>query len=119
MVIFYGGSAFSSSSTGANANTLQNAGTNVISAVSLARANGTAVTDLASLTTNNYLQDAPSLPSGVGAATLVGGIYQVAGVPADVCAKVNSNLGVTQAADVASSTSKMGCAADGTFFARG
>lgn len=119
MVIFYGGDAFTSSSTGAHANTLQNAGTNVISAVSLYKAeNGSAPATLAALTPS-YLKDSPATAgAATGAQSFDGVTYSVAGVSDEVCAKINTNLGVTPA-DLTSN--KMGClvgtADDNTFFA--
>ena len=73
MVIFYGGDAFNGGSIGAQANTYQNAGTNVISAVQLARADAFAYTDLASLHSDtnpdaDYLKELPTLPNSTGMA---------------------------------------------------
>ena len=132
MVIFYGGDAFNGGSIGARANTLQNAGTNVISAVQLYRGE-TGDNDLSSMPDNDgstdlsigdlapsYLKEAPAL-AGLGTAeTFTATAYSVEGVEAEVCAKVNENLGVTGSATAADA--KMGCTqadvdTDGTFFA--
>lgn len=117
MIIFYGGSAFNAGSTKAQANTLQNAGTNVISAADLALANGdtAATASVAALSTGGYLKAAPSLPGTLtGDVDASGKYYEVASVPADVCAAVNSNLKVTAGAV---GDSKMGCSTDSTFYA--
>jgi len=126
MVIFYGGDAFNSGSIGAQANTLQNAGTNVEAAATLFKtenaedaltvSGGAADSDLVA---GGYLKESPAL-TGVGTANLdiSGGVFQVSNVSGEVCAKVNENLGQ----DGTPST-KMGCtpgatAADpGTFYA--
>lgn len=128
MVIFYGGNAFNSGTVGAQANQLQNAGTNVVSAVQMFKAeNATAPANVAELLTvgvgGAYLDELPALPEG-----LTGGeyapatkLYTVDGVSDEVCARVNGNLDVdTQPADTSAPATlpKMGCAADGTFFAR-
>jgi hypothetical protein len=133
MVIFYGGDAFNAGSVGARANTLQNAGTNVLSAVQLARADGKLVSGL-TLTTlqasagtdDNYLKEMPSFasvnPTTAPVADLTTGVFTVTNVPDAVCRRVNKNLGLG-VADLAQSTSvKMGCAtgtsgAVGKFFA--
>ena len=126
MVIFYGGDAFNAGSVGARANTLQNAGTNVLSALQLAKADGKLAANitLANLQSgtgdDNYLKELPSF-AGVNASiasadvTLdTGRVFKVAKVPAAVCARVNKNLGVTGPASAptaaAPGTIKMGCA---------
>jgi hypothetical protein len=134
MVIFYGGDAFNAGSVGARANTLQNAGTNVLSALQLAKADGKVASTLtiANLQSgtgdDNYLKELPSFASvnsKIANATDVGldtgRVFTVAKVPAAVCARVNKNLGVASPAAVptaaAPGTIKMGCfsvAADGT-----
>jgi hypothetical protein len=118
MVIFYGGDAFNGGSIGAQANTYQNAGTNVISAVQLAKADAFAYTTLASLHSDtnpdaDYLKELPTLPNSSGMA-LSGKVFSVTvggDQAAKVCARINKNLkltadgtGVTQ-----STTVKMGC----------
>lgn len=126
MVIFYGGDAFNAGSVGARANTLQNAGTNVLSAVQLYK--GTEAknpADIAALIPL-YLKEQPAL-GGVttGAATYVIDSdlvaagetpqYTVAGVSTEVCDRVNTNLGRTVTTDKAG---KMGCdTTDKVFFA--
>lgn len=117
MVIFYGGDAFNSGSIGAQANTLQNAGTNVESAATLYKtenaADAAAVADLVS---GGYLKEAPAL-TGVGTLSddISGGAFTVTGVSDEVCVKVNENLSVAPAAV---GDTKMGCVeASGTFFA--
>ena len=132
MVIFYGGDAFNAGSVGARANTLQNAGTNVLSAVQLARADGKLVSGLtlANLQSgtgdDNYLKEMPSFASvnssAAPVATLASGILTVTNVPDDVCKRVNKNLGLGTGAVAQATTIKMGCAtgtsgAVGTFFA--
>ena len=135
MVIFYGGDAFNAGSVGARANTLQNAGTNVLSAVQLARADGKPVSSIDALTDltgtagtdNNYLKELPSFASvnsAIGASDVVitDGNLTIAKIPDAVCRRVNKNLGLGTGA-VVSSGNKMGCVAaatgtaDGTFFA--
>lgn len=126
MVIFYGGDAFNGGSIGAQANTLQNAGTNVISAVQLYRGE-TGDNDLSDVTlatlSPNYLKEAPAVGAigtpGTDFVTNGGGdqFFTVTGVEDDVCVKINSNLGVAQPTDIDGAVGKMGCAADGTFYA--
>ena len=138
MVIFYGGDAFNSGSTGAAANTVQNAGTNVVSAVQMVRAETgaapavTGANDAARFTSfvaltgtgGSYLKEAPSLPTGYASGMATTGQYIVTGVPADVCTRINANLkltGVTSA--TAGTSSKMVCVPNatagspGTFYA--
>ena len=126
MVIFYGGDAFNSGSIGAQANTLQNAGTNIESAATLYKVeNATAPASLSDLTTvgadgESYLKEAPAL-TGVGTAStdLSGGLFTVTGVSPEVCAKVNENiLGDGYTAPAAAGDTKMGCVeTSNTFFA--
>ncbi len=109
MVIFYGGDAFSSSSTGALANTLQNAGTNVISAANLYRAeNGTQAANLAALAPR-YLKDVPAVSNAGTTPAFDGatGFFTVQGVADTVCDKINENLGVPLDNEVGDH--KMGC----------
>lgn len=113
MVIFYGGDAFNGGSIGARANTLQNAGTNVLSAVQLYKGErGATPTSVADLTPN-YLKEVPAL-GGVTAATPTfdGVQFAVTGVALDVCEKVNTNMG--RAAQETSEAGKMGCAYNAT-----
>lgn len=148
MVIFYGGDAFNSGTVGAQANQLQNGGTNVVSAVQMFKAEtANAPTNLAALQVAGpngaYLDEAPALADGQtaalvsqagvdpdGAGPLVAPqrqIYTVTGVPEQVCARVNTNLDVTPPATLADATTtgpKMACIPgaaagdDGTFYAR-
>lgn len=124
MIIFYGGDAFNSGSVGAQANTLQNAGTNVLTASQMFyadhRADPTKVSDLTAANANGdgdaYLDSTPSLQGVTGAKAvdgLDGGFYTVTGVSTEVCAKVNRNLGISP---TAIGEGKMGCSA-GTFYA--
>ena len=118
MVIFYGGDAFNSGTVGAQANTLQNGGTNVISAVQMYKAEtATAPTSLANLTAvgpnGAYLSEAPALPTGL-VATFAANAWTVTGVATDVCTRVNKNL---KNPAVLAGTEKMSCDA-GTFTAR-
>ncbi|MFZ3481740.1 hypothetical protein [Sphingomonas sp. 3-13AW] len=124
MVIFYGGDAFNAGSIGAQANTLQNAGTNVISAVQLQRAEtGTANSgDLDGLVTGKFLAEAPSV-EGIGLLSkdISSGVFTIALDPvgdanADaVCARVNKNL--KRDASIGKD-GKMGCdTTDNVFFA--
>ena len=131
MVIFYGGDAFSSGSVGAQANTVQNAGTNVVSALQMYRAEtGSVPTDLtlAQLTTTNngsgtYLDEEPALPGNLADSLSGGRQYQVAAVPANICKRINANLKVATAPTAPTTGVKMACAlattdaATGTFFA--
>jgi len=133
MVIFYGGDAFNSGSIGAQANTYQNAGTNVISALQLAKADAAVYTTVESLhdTTGtnpdaDYLKELPSLPNGtVGALSASGGSQYVVTLTgadaAKVCVRINKNLKLTTAQiDSAKAapvtTLKMGCSTDVTKF---
>lgn len=129
MVIFYGGDAFNAGSIGAQANTLQNAGTNVISAVQLQKAetgvgHSATVAALAPL----YLKEVPAL-TGIGTpvekTAADGGdlsteSYRVTLGTDDngkaVCKRVNKNL--KKAEDSVGFAGKMGCdTATGVFFA--
>jgi len=122
MVIFYGGDAFNSGTVGAQANQLQNGGTNVVSAIQMYKAErASAPTTFAQLTTAGpngaYLDELPALtgtqnaslvdqpafdPDGAGPLPTVPGrqLYTVTGVPGQVCARINTNLGVTGPADL-------------------
>lgn len=125
MVIFYGGDAFNSGSVGAQANTYQNAGTNVISAAQLAAADAVAF----DLTPGRYLKEAPALPNGAtgtleGTAPNISYEVPVAGDQAEeVCARINANLKLDAATVTALETAgnrngKMGCnSGDSVFFA--
>jgi predicted acyltransferase len=119
MVIFYGGDAFNAGSVGARANTLQNAGTNVLSAIQLYRADGklvsaiTSTNDLMGAGDANYLKEMPSFssvnPDTAPVATTVGSVFHVTNVPDAVCARVNKNLGLGTGAISEATTIKMGC----------
>lgn len=127
MVIFYGGDAFNGGSIGAQANTYQNAGTNVISAVQLAKADGqvnvsamTSLDDLKSETdpSKDYLKEVPTL-NEAGAVTFNGSQFTAVVGGADaakVCARINKNLKITTAPTAVVTTVKMGCATTGTIF---
>ena len=122
MVIFYGGDAFNSGSVGAQANTYQNAGTNVIAAVQLAKADAqdlsavATVADLVAIKTGAYLKESPALPDGSVTslnssrftAEVTGGV--------DVCARINENLknGMVGTEATATAGKKMGCFTDAT-----
>lgn len=134
MVIFYGGDAFNSGTTGAAANSLQNAGTNVISAISIYRGEKGSVTglDLNGLTSATCtaggacLKEQPTVPQTVAGAgnapvqTVAGGQYTVTNVDRLVCARINTNLRIGTAPTAVNTTAKMGCAlpttGNGTFF---
>ena len=132
MVIFYGGDAFNSGSIGAQANTLQNAGTNIESAATLYKVeNATAPASVGALTAvgadgESYLKEPPAL-TGIGTAGADfdpagdGSVYAftVTGVSEEVCAKVNENvLGDGYTAPTAVGDTKMGCVeTSNTFFA--
>ena len=148
MVIFYGGDAFNSGTVGAQANQLQNGGTNVVSAVQMFKAEtASAPTSFAQLTTAGpngaYLDELPALATGQtpalvnqtgvdpdGAGPLqapIRQLYTVTGVPAQVCARINTNLRVPAPTNLAGAVAgaKMACipGADadedpGTFYAR-
>ena len=118
MVVFYGGSAFEDGSVGAQANTLQNAASNVQSASSMFRmTTGAAPTAMTDLTTGGQYLSAPPSVEGVtaGTATISSGYYEVTAVPAEVCLKVNQNVGVNDDAatvtniPTARPTAKVGC----------
>lgn len=121
MIIFYGGDAFNSGSVGAQANTLQNAGTNVLTASQMFYADSrTDPTSVAQLLAPNadgdaYLDSAPSLQgvTGASAGAINAGKFEVTGVSDEVCAKVNRNLGIT---GTPTGAEKMGCLT-GTFYA--
>ncbi len=126
MVIFYGGDAFNSGSVGAQANTYQNAGTNVISAVQMYKAEtAKSPANLTALSEDNgsgkYLDEQPALPEGI-VGTLASDTYTVAEVPGNVCVRINKNLKNTTV-PTATTDAKMGCIpgadvdADGQFFA--
>jgi len=126
MVIFYGGDAFNSGSIGAQANTLQNAGTNIESAATLYKVeNATAPTSVSQLTTvgadgESYLKESPALTGiGVTDGDLSTGSFVVTGVSDEVCAKVNENvLGEGYTAPTAIGDTKMGCVeTSNTFYA--
>lgn len=119
MVIFYGGDAFNSSSTAADAVTVQNAGANVIAAIHLVKAetgsnpqiaaanDAERFTAFAAMSGVNgrYLKDAPTLPAGyVQNLDLAGKVYTVFGVADDVCARINVNLKVSGATWMSSPT---------------
>jgi hypothetical protein len=126
MVIFYGGDAFNAGSIGAQANTLQNAGTNVISAVQLSRAeSGLQFSGkVADLVAGKYLKEVPSL-TGIADASVttdedIDGTNYVVSLGSNanadaVCARVNKNLKLTVAP--ALGATKMGCATGNVFFA--
>lgn len=123
MVVFYGGSAFEDGSTGAAANTLQNAGTNVITAHSMYKmSEAGSAASLADLTPV-YLSEAPSV-AGLGTAStdISTGYYEVTGVSAEVCDAVNDNLGLGATPATRPAATKMGCYNDAstgeTFFAK-
>lgn len=143
MVIFYGGDAFNSGTVGAQANQIQNAATNIVSAVQMYKAeNALPPGGLPELTTKTnrpngaYLDELPALPGSLtGSLEFENNrqIYVVATVPASVCARINTNLRVNPAiaataaaaktAAVNDSAPKMACyptaiAAEGTFIAR-
>ena len=113
MVIFYGGDAFNSGSIGAQANTLQNAGTNVISAVQMYKAeNAKTPAGLTDLTTDGpngaYLDETPALPGSVSSA-YANGVLTLSGVTNEVCLRVNKNLKLTAAPADVDGVKKMGC----------
>lgn len=127
MVIFYGGDAFNSGSIGAQANTLQNAGTNIESAATLYKVeNAEAPDSVSDLTAvdpvsgESYLKESPAL-TGIGATDgdLSTGSFVVTGVSDEVCAKVNENiLGDGYTAPTAIGQGKMGCVeTSNTFYA--
>lgn len=127
MVIFYGGDAFNSGSTGALANTVRNASTNVVSAVVLYKAeNAGANPTMANLTdSDKYLKGTPTIPNlGNGnppqTMSTVSGrtMYTVWYVGTAVCDRLNADLGVTYAqagtsapTTITASTPKAACAA--------
>lgn len=128
MVIFYGGDAFNSGTVGAQANQIQNAGTNLVSAGQMFRTENpawpTAVTNLTTAGTNGaYLDELPALPQGVtlttatqGTGTLTGRLYQITNVPIAVCNRINSNLRLNPApAAVANVAATLTSASAGTF----
>lgn len=145
MVIFYGGDAFNAGSVGAQANTYQNAGTNVISAVQLAKTDAASFATIEALQAGLYLDEAPSLPEGAVGSIVLGtpsvpavigtgtpaapefpavpgtpDLYTVA-VTGDqddaVCARINENLKLPATPSALGVGGKMGCF-NNTFFAR-
>lgn len=143
MVIFYGGDAFNSGTVGAQANQIQNAATNISSAVQMFKAEQARTpTSMAELTTTTnrpngaYLEEVPALPASLSG--LMGFdnnrlIYWIENVPAQTCARINSNLRVSPAvaatgaaarnAATTSGAAKMACyptavGAAGTFVIR-
>lgn len=137
MVIFYGGDAFNSGNVGAQANTVINAGTNVVSGVVMYQAHTGKFPDFpgpshqerlaqfAALEDGAYLKSVPSLPSPISQGLLTAAAYYYAtAVPDAVCARININLknGVV-APGTDGKTKKMMCvpsgtSAPGTFYAR-
>lgn len=136
MVIFYGGDAFNSGTVGAQANQIQNAGTNVVSAAQMYRAErAVRPTSLEQLTdpanagpAGVYLDERPALPIGANNTQLVQTLsataYTITGVPTAVCDRINRNLGVTLGAPAGDppvaapvGNPKMSCVG-GTFTAR-
>ena len=146
MVIFYGGDAFNSGTVGAQANQIQNGGTNVVSAVQMFKAEravdpvsfggglATPISGLAALQQSGangaYLDEAPARADGqaaqlVNAGTPTRQVYVVTGISEQVCDRINTNLDVTPptvlAAGVAATAAatgspKMACYADGADF---
>ena len=124
MVIFYGGDAFNSGTVGAQANQIQNAGTNVVSAAQMFRAERavrpTSIAQLsdASGPAGAFLDELPALPTDEDgnplAQALTGTAYTVTGVSAAVCDRINRNLGNPA---TLTGGEKMSCAA-GVFTAR-
>lgn len=129
MVIFYGGDAFNSGTVGAQANQIQNAGTNVVSAAQMYRAErAVRPTSLAQLTdpalagpAGVYLDEQPALPAGASGTPLTQALtaaaYTVSNVPTAVCDRINANLGVQLNEGAVVGTPKMSCVG-GTFTAR-
>lgn len=106
MVVFYGGTAFEDSSTEATANSLQNAGANVLAASDMYQFDhGRLPMNLGDLTNNGrYLSAEPDIVGfhanhnfEIHSATHRN--YAVFPVPQDVCLKVNQNVGVNDDGD--------------------
>jgi hypothetical protein len=121
MVIFYGGDAFNAGSIGAQANTYQNAGTNVISAVQLAKAEVAPSASFADLIAGDYLDEEPALPSdavtSLSATQFTATVVSSSVANADlVCDRINANLrnGLVGDEDIATVDAKMGCVTAGT-----
>ncbi|MAM36994.1 MAG: hypothetical protein CL949_00475 [Erythrobacter sp.] len=122
MVVFYGGTAFEDSSTEATANSLQNAGANVLAASDMYQfENGRLPSTLDDLTNNGrYLAAEPDIVGfqanhnfEIHSSTHRN--YAVFPVPPEVCLKVNQNVGVNdnddEVADIPNgrSPNKVGC----------
>lgn len=127
MVVFYGGDAFSSGTLGADANMIQNAGTNVASATQMYRAEkGGYPTDLTQLLDGTgisgaFLDSIPAVPAPATVESAIGTDrkFLVNAVPTAICTRINKNLKVgTQPATVALATAKMSCTTTGVFVAR-
>ena len=124
MVIFYGGDAFNSGTVGAQANQIQNGGTNVVSAVQMYKAErATAPTGIPQLLVAGpngaYLDEAPALAADQAASLVTVDpdatgplparqLYIVQDGPADgeglsrqVCDRINTNLRIATPAVVA------------------
>lgn len=120
MIIFYGGDAFNQGAVGAQANQLQNAGTNVLTAGQMASFDRVSfdTNGVADLVTADYLSEAPALDGIASAGISYDATNEVFTAEidnddaAEVCAKVNKNLSVETTATAIGAT-KMGCFSDG------
>lgn len=106
MVVFYGGAAFNGGDAKARAATLLNAGGNVVASYDLYRSQeGADASGIAGLIASGTLAQRPELrgvgtpsdawrvdPSNSGGSPLVS--YVVTDVPVDVCAHVNTSVGI-------------------------
>lgn len=118
MIVFYGGNVFGVGRVAADASTLSNAGTNVLMASSLYRADhssfpaGPTSADILAEFTGTYLNRDPELPEGFSA-QYSSTQYTVSGISDEVCDRVNENARLTP---TAIGDGKMACF-EGTFFA--
>lgn len=118
MVVFYGGDAFNRGGLSAQASTLVNAGTNVLAASELARAEtGKIGSSIPDLLVSGRLDARPTITGAVGqdvwrsVARDKGGdaiVYVATGLSRDLCEKVSRSLGMPIDAGP-SVTGRMGC----------
>ena len=129
--IYYGGAAFNRGSDGAKASQLINEGQQINGAVTMAKADaaagGTALEDLADLTTASpaYLAQLPASFASSGAVTLASGVVTLTGQSHAVCQEVQKRAtGSTTVPAAQPANQVYGCfgsdtttnATNGTFF---
>lgn len=129
MVVFYGGNAFGDSSIDATANSIQNAGQNVIAASSMYKFDTgelpSEVEDLA--VDGKYLTEVPSVEGfarnyDIEIASRHNRNYLIFPIDDEVCLKINQNLGLNSENDDVSDIpetqpeAKMGCYGNPTWY---